>query len=270
VNLPEDVQGLFSNKLVIKNAGGQAVEGQFNGTIYKLAPGQEKTIRDVTDFKKVNGKRQPDLPLEVIGTALQVVSHLFDKCQFGDRGVYVKTGDPRRDEEEERKAFERYRKYRVGWALRKQQDWLTRVETARRASLLPPVQPPDVEEEIAFLNQHKQAVLRSERKRYICKIDSYQSDNLEEIRSYINQNYADRLERMGSDVDAQIYDLDDVAIPKQEKQEKDDSDLGAELLDKAESLGINLKKDHLRGLMKKDKATIAEVQKLLAEKATSQ
>lgn len=271
MNLPadmaQDIQSLIRNKLTIKNAGGQEVEGQFNGTIYKLAPGQERTIVDVTDYEKTNGRPNPELPLRTVGTAFQVVQHLFEKGSFADRGVFVKTGDEKRDQEEERKAFERYRKYRVARALVRQRDWLATVENAKRAGSLPPVMPPDVEEEIAFLNQHKQAVLRSERKRYICKIDGYQSDKLDEIRSYIQQNYADRLERMGSDADAQIHDLDDVAIPK---QEKDDTDLGAELLDKAESLGVNLRKDHLRGLMKKDKATIAEVQKLLAEKAASQ
>jgi hypothetical protein len=267
----DDILVTLDRNVVLKNAGEEPVNGQCNGHVFAIKPGESVTVRDIKDWPLgTDGRRNKAVDPVVIVTAVQVARHLLLQAEFENRGVFVASGNADTDTKREQAAFAAYRRNRVARSLRKQADWLAIVDKTAREGGLRPVMPPDVYADIQFLKEHEHAVLRESRKRFQCKIDGFASDNRAEVEKHIVMLYSARLDATNSDPDAQIDDLEDNANIRSGSQPKQApaANVSKELAQKADSLGINLKKAHLMGLLNEDAATIAEVRELLKEKAS--
>jgi hypothetical protein len=291
-NTKEALDRVLSSQVVLYNGSEEDIRGGFNGEIYSFPAHKETVIRDIMDYPMDKSMRRArDQSLRPEFSAREIAEHLLLQFDGGlmDRGLTVLTGDKEIDDQSREEARDRAIRSRVARSRVLQAHWLAVVATAARSpNEPPPIMPQRVRSAIQFLKEHERDVLRKDRKRFICLIDSEEFDTMEEVAAYITANYAQRLAQEGTDdpskffmdLEAMQKDIEASAKKRQKKQEarergEVDPEPASEpqptrldvILAKMEEFQAEtkMKKSWLTGLLKRDPAAMAAVEEKLAE-----
>lgn len=290
-NVDVQLTSVISPRIVIYNASEEELDNQVSGHIFRCMPGATIEIRGIEDFP-VNqtvgslrqGRREMNMAKIIVMEADKVARHLLLVSGWYERGATPIFGNEAIDGPAKEAARNRYIKSRVARAMVTQTHWLSVVnETQKVPGSLPPIMPENIRIELDFLNRHQAQVLRGERKRYICSVDGWQSDNLEEITKYVVDHYPDHIRDKGfGDPSVLIHDLEAQAKGIQAQfaaqrakalreagsggHVQQEEDVTGFLIEKAEKLGINLTKADYRGLATHDREVIATLTERLARK----
>lgn len=203
--------------IILCNAGDEVQEAQIAGIFYTFPPGEKVEIQDRLDWKRgakgVLLTSEPKVLLDG-ADAVTIASEILSEAdnRLGSRGVTVLFGDVQ-DDARLKIARQTYVRYRVERAKHAQRQWLYKVEKAtKEPGALPPAQPDTVRAEIAFLSRYEAGLI--DRKKFICKLDGYESDNRAELVAYITRTYGQQVAQANGDAAAYIVDRD-AAVAKE-------------------------------------------------------
>jgi hypothetical protein len=191
----EELRSKSSLSIKLQNCSDEVQECQTNGMFYRFEPGQVLEIEDQRRHQR--GKKGTsevllfDAPLIVPETwdAARVAARILEKLE--PRGVTAILDDGQ-DPIRVRQAKSTYLKYRVDRAKMVRQEWLAKVEkVTQEPGAVPPPQPDNVRAEFIFLEKYERGTLT--RKRYVSKIDSYETDDREELLSYHRAKYPNQV-----------------------------------------------------------------------------
>jgi hypothetical protein len=253
------------------NAGGDLQEVQYSGLFYTFPPGEPVTIKDRLTFQRnVRGTPLYKQPLILDGPnaeASRIAKELLERC--GDRGITVLFGDAQ-DQERLDRARKRWLSYKVGMAKMRQREWLLRMDRImKEPGAVPPRQPADVRDALAFLEKYEAGLI--DRKRFISKVDSEEFDTREECLAHNARRYADRTTK-----DPEAFVVDAHAglhgVPKQEVKVPAEAPAPAtpgadvaHLIDLAEKNGVTLSAEQYKGLLFREEQVIKDVVDVVAK-----
>lgn len=237
---------------------------QMGGHFYRFPPQGECLVADRRDHQwnknktfKLTGK--PTVMPEGYD-ARSTAEELIKKYGWKGLTVLLDDGD---DERRKREARRVYLEWRVNFARQTQQSWLEKVRTATKGGGLPPVQPKGVREEIEFLERYEAGLV--DRKRYISRVDGFESDDRSEVVAWHAEKYPDEVRNQGAD--ALIMDLwegkagrrpkppeeldAETPPPEPESTAIEKSDIVL-LISRATQLGVDLGEDETRAILEGD------------------
>lgn len=274
----------------LENQGDETLEAQISSHFYTFPPGVPVHIADRLDWKRgKKGALLHDEPrfVPVGGEADTIAAQIMAEDRLGARGLCFIFGDGH-DDERRRLARGQYIRYRVGRARQRQIDWINKVSKIMASpGALPPVQSQDLTDDLNFLARYEAGLI--DRKKYISRIDGFESDTRQTVIDHILRLYAQQVTNAGGDVEQFVIDRDQVKPPPAAEVRAEiaggtapaatpmvppaaaavgstlpQNDV-AFLVDKAEELGVNLTKAQLVALLRGDGATVEAVTNLLAE-----
>jgi hypothetical protein len=265
----EELRSKSSLTIRLQNCSDEKQECQTNGIFYTFEPGQVLEISDQRRHQR--GKKGTseillfDAPMIVPETwdAARVAMRVLEKLE--PRGVTAILDDGQ-DPIRVRQAKGTYLKYRVDRAKQTRQAWLAKVEkVTQEPGAVPPPQPDDVRAEFLFLEKYERGTL--DRKRWVSKIDSYETDIRDELLAYHRTKYPNQV--VGKD-DAFVIDTQAGLPETPTRKERATNEVASappvatladvqELIERAGTYRVRLSAKELQGLVAQDQDTISAV-----------
>lgn len=275
----EELRSKSALAIRLQNCSDEVQETQWNGHFYRFEPGQ---ILEIVDQKKHQVARKGaqevvlfKAPLITPETwdASRVAQHVLEKLE--SRGVTALLDDGN-DPLRIRQAKASYLRYRVERAKRVRQEWLAKVAMAtQEPGSVPPPQPDEVRAEFRWLETYERGLV--DRKRYVSKIDSFETDDRDQIMTYHRKHYPDQVVEHP---EAYIIDTHANLPEKPTRKERAVHEAEAappintlpeiqQLIDRAEEFHVRLTAKELKGLARQDEDTVSAVLAKVALAASS-